>query len=60
MTDAAAVAVSRGGVRTAAVGFACRYPAGPLPLASLADLELTERLLRGLIERITGGFSENI
>lgn len=60
VTDAAAVAVSRGGVRTAAVGFACRYPAGPLPLASLADLELTERLLRGLIERITGGFSENI
>ena len=52
--------ISRSGVRTAAVGFACRYPAGPLPLASLADLELTERLLRGLIEKIAGGLSENI
>ena len=60
VTDAAAVAISRSGVRTAAVGFACRYPSGPLPLASLADLEQTERLLRGLIEKIAGGLSENI
>lgn len=53
-TDAGAVHVSRGGVRTAAVELACRYPHAPVSIISKDDYAAAETLLSRLAERIAG------
>jgi len=49
-TDAAAIALSRGGVPAAAVSIPTRYLHTPIEVASLNDLEMTIRLLKLAVE----------
>lgn len=51
-TDANVMQLSRGGVATALVSVPLRYMHTPVELLSLEDLELTVRLLSGLIYRM--------
>ena len=54
-TDAGAIHVSRGGVRTVAVSLPCRYLHSAVSLISQKDFHEAETLIERLAEKIAGG-----